>query len=403
MVTNPVKELTIEKQKLNSLLEITNSVNKNYKTRELLGQFENVLHSYIGITKLAFINNSNNWKCILSYGVNNELREFNKDEMLSFTQTTLLEDTEFNEFDLIIPVIYKTQPLSYVLVGGVKKDDMTSFIEHHVGFIQTIANIVSVAIKNKTLAKKLLQKKLKEKDMKLAVLMQKLLLPTNLPSNQYIDISATYLAKEMVSGDYYDFIPINNHEYVFCIADVSGKGMSAAMLMSNFQATLRANVKYNHNNITLAELVKELNTSVLLAAKGEKFISFFIGYYTEHNRVLKYINAGHNYPFLIHENKIIELNIGCVALGIFDELPVIEVGELKIEPNTVIMCYTDGMVEVENENNIQFQTDRLSDALVENSYLNMKEMNEALFDIIDKYKGSNPYPDDTAVLSLRII
>lgn len=105
----------------------------------------------------------------------------------------------------------------------------------------------------------------------------------------------------MVSGDYYDFIPINKNEYVLCIADVSGKGMSAAMLMSNFQATLRANVKYNHNNLTIEELVKELNTSVFSAAKGEKFITFFIGYYTEHNRMLKYINAGHNYPILVHK------------------------------------------------------------------------------------------------------
>ena len=85
----------------------------------------------------------------------------------------------------------------------------------------------------------------------------------------------------------------------FCIADVSGKGMPAAMLMSNFQATLRANVKYNHHNLTLEGLVMELNTSVLNAANGEKFITFFIGYYNEKSRNLKYINAGHNYPIFM--------------------------------------------------------------------------------------------------------
>jgi sigma-B regulation protein RsbU (phosphoserine phosphatase) len=406
MITNLDNELAIERQKLNALLEITNSVNKNYKISDLLDQFENVMRYYIGVSKLAFINNRDDWKCILSFGIDQDCTGFNKTNMLSVTQTTLSEDTnieKFKEFDLIMPVFHKGKPLSYLLIGGIKEDDMTSFISHHVGFIQTIANVVSVAIETKTLAKELLKKKLKEKDMKLAVLMQKLLLPNNLPSNQYIDISATYLAKEMVSGDYYDFIPINKNEYVFCIADVSGKGMSAAMLMSNFQATLRANVKYNHNNLTIEELLKELNSSVLSAAKGEKFITFFIGYYTEHNRTLKYINAGHNYPILVHKKNVTELNTGCIALGIFEELPSIQVGELTIEPNTVIMCYTDGMVEVENEDNIQFQSERLAQAVVENSYLNMKAMNKALFETIDEYKGSKPYPDDTAVLSLRII
>ena len=406
MLTKLDNELAIERQKLNALLEITNSINKNYKVGELLNQFENVMRYYIGVSRLAFINNRNNWKCILVFGINGDCSGFDKTKMLLIKKSTLLREVnikEFKDFDLILPVFHKGIPLSYILIGGIKETEMTSFISGHVGFIKTISNVVSVAIETKTLAKELLKKKLKEKDMKLAVLMQKLLLPDNLPSNQFIDISATYLAKEMVSGDYYDFIPINKNEYVFCIADVSGKGMSAALLMSNFQATLRANVKYNHNNLTITELVKELNASVISSAKGEKFITFFIGYYKENNRTLKYINAGHNCPIMVHRNTVSELKTGCIPLGIFEELPSIHVGKLKIEPNTVFVCYTDGMVEVENEKDIQFQNKRLAKAVKENSYLNMKEMNNALFETIDEYKGSKPYPDDTAVLSLRII
>ena len=406
MITNLDNELAIERQKLNALLEITNSVNKNYKIADFLDQFENVMRYYIGVSKLAFINNRNNWKCILHYGIKEDCNGFDKSKMLSITQTTLIEDTnldKFKNFDLILPVFHKGKPLSYVLIGGIPDNDMTSFIQHHVGFIQTIANVVSVAIETKTLAKELLKKKLKEKDMKLAVMMQKLLLPSELPSNHNIDISATYLAKEMVSGDYYDFIPINEDEYIFCIADVSGKGMSAAMLMSNFQATLRANVKYNHQNITLEQLIVELNSSVLHAAKGEKFITFFIGYFKAETRELTYINAGHNYPILVHKNEFQELNKGCTALGIFDQLPHMEVGVMELKSNTIIMCYTDGMVEVENEKNEQFQSQRLAEAVVENSYLNMEQMNKALFEKIDEYRGSKQYPDDTAVLSLRII
>lgn len=399
-------KLLIERQKLNALLEITNAVNKNYKVSELIVQFENVMQNYIGIKKLAFVNKRDSWKCILNYGMKNHFNDLKIKELLKIDGTLIINKNEnhvFDQFDIILPVFHKEKALSYLLLGGIEEDEMMQFIETHLGFVQTLANVVSVAIETKKLAKELIKKKLEEKDMKIAAEMQKLLLPANLPSNHLIDIAGTYIAKNMVSGDYYDFIRINKNEYIFCIADVSGKGTSAAMLMSNFQATLRANVKYNHANLTLKELVSELNTSVINAAKGEKFITFFIGYYNESNRKLKYVNAGHNFPILLHKGEIKELQTGCTPLGVFEELPSLESKVLTIEPNTVIVCYTDGMVEVENELKEQFESERLAKGILANSCLNMSEMNKALFREVNKFKGENDYPDDTALLSLRII
>ncbi|MDB9931137.1 serine/threonine-protein phosphatase [Flavobacteriales bacterium] len=399
-------KLLIERQKLNALLEITNAVNKNYKVSELIVQFENVMQNYIGIKKLAFVNKRDSWKCILNYGMKNHCNDLKIKELLKIDGTLIINKNEnhvFDQFDIILPVFHKENALSYLLLGGIEEDEMMQFIETHLGFVQTLANVVSVAIETKNLAKELIKKKLEEKDMKIAAEMQKLLLPANLPSNHLIDIAGTYIAKNMVSGDYYDFIRINKNEYIFCIADVSGKGTSAAMLMSNFQATLRANVKYNHANLTLKELVSELNTSVINAAKGEKFITFFIGYYNESNRKLKYVNAGHNFPILLHKGEIKELQTGCTPLGVFEELPSLESKVLTIEPNTIIVCYTDGMVEVENELKEQFESERLAKGILANSCLNMSEMNKALFREVNKFKGENDYPDDTALLSLRII
>jgi sigma-B regulation protein RsbU (phosphoserine phosphatase) len=399
-------KLLIERQKLNALLEITNAVNKNYKVSELIVQFENVMQNYIGIKKLAFVNKRDSWKCILNYGMKNHCNDLKIKELLKIDGTLIINKNEnhvFDQFDIILPVFHKEKALSYLLLGGIEEDEMMQFIETHLGFVQTLANVVSVAIETKNLAKELIKKKLEEKDMKIAAEMQKLLLPANLPSNHLIDIAGTYIDKNMVSGDYYDFIRINKNEYIFCIADVSGKGTSAAMLMSNFQATLRANVKYNHANLTLKELVSELNTSVINAAKGEKFITFFIGYYNESNRKLKYVNAGHNFPILLHKGEIKELQTGCTPLGVFEELPSLESKVLTIEPNTIIVCYTDGMVEVENELKEQFESERLAKGILANSCLNMSEMNKALFREVNKFKGENDYPDDTALLSLRII
>src|SRR5690554_3035090 len=129
------------------------------------------------------------------------------------------------------------------------------------------------------------------KELEVASEMQKLLFPDNLPSGKRLDLAATYTARHEVGGDYYDFIPINENEFIICIADVSGKGISAAMLMANFQATIRTLLSFKKYD--LEYLIRELNDKVMKAAKGEKFITFFIGHSNTNSRLLKYINAGH--------------------------------------------------------------------------------------------------------------
>ena len=108
-------------------------------------------------------------------------------------------------------------------------------------------------------------------------------------------------------------------------------------------------------------------------------------------------------PFLCQNGQIYELKTGCTALGIFEVLPTIETKEIELESNTIIVCYTDGLIEAEDSTGEQYQTDRLSEAIVANSYLNMKQMNISLIKEISDYKGKNELPDDVALLSLRII
>ena len=154
-----------------------------------------------------------------------------------------------------------------------------------------------------------------------------------------------------MGGDYYDFIWLNANEFAFCVADVSGKGVPAALLMSNFQANLRVLLFYIPS---LTELVKELNSKVMASAKGEKFITFFIAKYNLKTQTLTYVNAAHNPPLLASGNTISELKIGCTGLGMFDEIGLIEEGILSISPDSTILCYTDGLVELENEKSQNF-------------------------------------------------
>ncbi len=228
--------------------------------------------------------------------------------------------------------------------------------------------------------------------------MQKMLFPEELPNNHKVQIAAYYKPHHKVGGDYYDYIEITDNVFLFCLADVSGKGVSAALLMSNFQANLRALVSLNP---TLEDLVHQLNKKVLHTAKGEKFITLFIAKYNTISRELVYINAAHNPPILKYGNETQFLKKGCTGLGMFDEIPKLEVGLLEVPEMSTLMCYTDGVVELENDAKKEFGTDKLVNYVKNSQALDMKLLNTELVQLLSEYKEDQSYIDDIALLSCK--
>jgi sigma-B regulation protein RsbU (phosphoserine phosphatase) len=186
-----------------------------------------------------------------------------------------------------------------------------------------------------------------KKELELAAKMQKMLIPDNehMPKNPKIVVNGFYFPHYEVGGDYYDCIRLSETKTGFCIADVSGKGISAAILMSNFQASLRALFT---SDIELETLVNKLNSIVVINAAGEKFITLFVARYDHKSRVLEYINAAHNPPVLYNTitGEIKHLRTSCVGIGMLDEIPAFEKSELKIRDSSKIVCYTDGLSEL---------------------------------------------------------
>ncbi len=169
--------------------------------------------------------------------------------------------------------------------------------------------------------------------------------------------------------------------------------------MANFQATIRTLFEYQ--KFDLKTLIIELNKKVMNTAKGEKFITFFLAHYDATSRKLKYVNAGHNHPFITNGRDVEDLDQGCIGLGMMDELPFINIGEKELRPNTTIVLYTDGVVELENESEEFFGTERLV-KLVHSYYpLKMDDMNSLIFSKLDEWKGPLPLVDDTAIFSCR--
>ena len=397
-------QLKLKDFKLNSLLEITNAINSNQPVDQLSRIFEFILKEQLGFDKFILFNKQDDWNCMLKVGFRGKIKDIDVvRDLFRFKDITVIESSPsliLNEFDIVVPILHKEIPLAYLLIAGLEHQKLkVSETMSNMSFIQTLVNIIVVAIENKRMAKATIKQERLKKELEVASEMQKLLFPADLPSNKRMDISAKYKPRHEVGGDYYDFIPLGEEEYILCMADVSGKGISAALLMANFQATIRT--IFHYQRFDMEFLMKELNQKVMTSAKGEKFITFFIAHYNADTRLLKYINAGHNHPFITNGKNVKMLDIGSIGLGMMDELPFLNVGEIILKPNTTLILYTDGVVELEDLTENYFGLDRLVKMVHSYYPLKMEDLNNLIFSKLDEWRGPLKLVDDTAIFSCR--
>jgi phosphoserine phosphatase RsbU/P len=229
---------------------------------------------------------------------------------------------------------------------------------------------------------------------------QRFLFPEKLPNTERLKLEASYLPHDRVGGDYYDYVPINKNQFLLCVADVSGKGIAAALMMSNFQASLRTLLRQTPN---LTEIVEALNYQVLENTKGEKFITFFAAIYDIHLRTMVYINAGHNPPLLYQKGKgLVSLDDGCTVLGAMHPLPFVNEGFVPDLSEFLLFCYTDGLTETVNEKDQEFGVQALKDYFDVNHYKDLKTIHQDIIVALDGFKGNNGYRDDITMLSCRV-
>ena len=345
--------LKISKIKLDALLDITLSINANLPVDELLAKYDSILRNYLNIGKILIFKRSNVWECILNGGFSKKLETINVESKLrNITEITFDSNKiGIKGVDIIIPVFNNNILVAYVLIGDFEEEgEGMSPVLKHLNYIQTISSIIIVAIENIRLFKENLKQEALKKELELAAQMQQMLIPDNshMPKNPKLIVNGFYYPHYEVGGDYYDCISLSDTKTGFCIADVSGKGISAAILMSSFQASLRA--LFTHE-IKLETLIEKLNAIVIANVGGETFITFFVARYDHETRTLEYINAAHNPPVLYDTatGETLHLGTTCVGIGMVDEIPCIKKQRLKISNYSKIVCYTDGLSELKGD------------------------------------------------------
>jgi phosphoserine phosphatase RsbU/P len=247
-----------------------------------------------------------------------------------------------------------------------------------------------------------------ENELSIAHEVQQQLFPHALPILAGVELEAICRPARAVSGDYYDFIRISPTRLAIALADISGKGISAALLMANVQAALRSDVLRYRNGgsgdgqaqINTAEIVSHLNRHLFRNSSEERYATFFFGVYDTETRQLIYTNAGHLPPVYICGEKILNLETGGTVVGLFNDVPF-DQGSVSIEPGGILIAYSDGLIESENVYGEEFGPLRLVDVALRDRNSSPHVIAEAMMHAAEQWSGSPEQADDMTVIVSR--
>lgn len=401
------RKLTLQKLQFTRVLEITQAINENIPISDLFTLYKGLLTWEMGLKRFAlYIRQDTYWACATSAGVNEiAVNEDIESYLPQDSRRKFVDEPDhplLSQFSLVIPVFHKDYAIAYTFLNtnDIEFDELYSDGYDLINIISTITNIMAVAIENKRLFKRQIDQERLKREMELAVQVQNMLIPADLPKNKYYEFAGIYQPHEGVGGDYYDFFDIGPQEKAFCIADISGKGIAAALLMSNFQANLQTLVHRKY--LSVKKFTDRLNSLVLRTTQGDKFITFFIARYHVRKKRLRYLCAGHNPPFMYTQGKIQRLDKGCTILGAFPKIPSIEFGEIFLEDDALFLLYTDGLTDLQNNKGEYFDDHQVADFMRKNNHLPVEAFNQGLMQTVTAFKGDMPFPDDISVLTGRL-
>ncbi len=266
-------------------------------------------------------------------------------------------------------------------------------------FIFSLSNLAFVSLENARLFNEELEKKKMENELLIAREIQQGLLPRTLPSIDGFEIAAENISSKQVGGDYYDVIPTDNNSFIITIADVSGKGTPASLLMANVQATVHALVPFQ---LPLSIATARINDLIYRNTSSDKFITFFWGSLDSTSKKFHYVNAGHNPPFVLRANGTIErLEDGGLILGIMKTISPYQEGSVSLNPGDSVILFTDGVSEAMDINGVDYTEERL-EIFVKG--LNGKSASEMLLEIkneIQRYTSGAMQSDDITLIVFK--
>jgi len=306
------------------------------------------------------------------------------------------DDSGFIQSLISVPLYFKGKMMG--LISVFNKKSGKEFTQDDQKLLSIIAAQSAHVIENARLLEKEKQFLLIQEELKMAKEIQINLLPKDIPRLEGFDIVSYILPAREIGGDYYDFIPISDKEIAFCIGDVSGKGLPAALLMGNLQATIRGQCIIPS---TCKERIVRANKLLFNSTDSSKFATFFYAILDIQNNNLCYCNAGQNYPILFHKDGNYDLfDTGGIILGGISDYPF-EEKSIQIQDGDLLFLYSDGVSEAMNQDEVEFGEEELIEILRNNRDLTSNELLEKIKDAIKLHAGGAPQSDDITIVIIK--
>ena len=241
-----------------------------------------------------------------------------------------------------------------------------------------------------------------QSELEIAREVQNQLFPKNAPTLRTMEITGVCQAARMVSGDYYDFLCMDDNRVAFALGDVAGKGISAALLMASIQSIMRTQLLEKKTDFSVSAAVALLNRQLFASTSPEKYATFWFGVYNENSRVLTYTNAGHLPPLLIRDGQAVSLEVTGTVVGAFPSVRF-EERDLPLQPGDLLIAYTDGIAEPENEYGEEFGVDRLTEVILRHQSETSPEIIAHIMEAVAQWTGAVEQFDDMTILLARVV
>ena len=297
---------------------------------------------------------------------------------------------------MAVPIVSQNRTIG---VFSLESDEPDAYDHDDLELLEAFASLAAISLERARQHEEILEKRRLEEELSIAKRIQKTFLPQKRPRVSGFDISGINIPSEEVGGDYYDFIPINESQMGIVIADVSGKGIPAALIMASVRAGLIAEIR---NNYAIRSIMAKVNNLLFESTASDIYVTAVYGVLDPKNRIFTFSNAGHNAPILRRADGEMKYLIeGGMALGMFENSKY-EERPLSVAPGEIILFYTDGVTEAKNQSQEEFGTRRLKQVIEDSHRLGARQIRENVYEAVKKFTGLSHQEDDLTMIVFKV-
>ncbi len=402
-------------QKLKTLFELTNSYTVGLSRDEILKIFSRSVSGQMLIRTYMVVMRGESGKPITELSLGIEVQNLSQGQQFQYElEKTFQSQTPTKVLNEDYPSLYLVG-LRYIVpmrnndktIGVFLCDERLTkqpFSETDLDFISLAAAQAANALEQSRLFKETLEVQAMEKELQVAKEIQAALLPKTLPVISGIELAARNIPTKQVGGDYYDIMMLDEKHLFLGIADVTGKGTPAALLMANLQASIKAYMTaFNPETFDLSKVVGKINNIIYENTPADKFITFFCAVIDLQTRTMISVNAGHNPPYLLKQSGVLQtLTKGGVILGVISTLMPYEVETTVLESGDMLLLFTDGVTEAMNTHREEFGEERLVEILKAHCDKPASELIAQIIAETSRFQPEGEQHDDITLVCMKL-